>query len=345
MVDMYDRRVMLTVLEQLYPVKTGFLTKFFPGAPQQSQALSIDLDVIKGGRRMAPICHPRGKGTPMQRYGYTTQTIKPPSCKPKMELTSEDLLKRLPGEVIYSPGQPPAMLAMKQMNQDLSDLKETIIRREEWMAATGLQNGVIPLVGKNVNQTIDFLFDASHIIVLSGGAEWNDVANSSPQKNIRYWKRQIQRDSGIVPDCMICGSEVIDALYAHVEQDAGLAKMLDNRRVEGLVSINPAPMPEGMEYIGTIEGVKIYSYDEWYEDAAGTLYPMMNTKKIVMGSTKARCTRHYGAIQHLKATAVVPYFPVTWDEVEDGVSWLMVISSPLPAIHQPDAFMVITAVT
>lgn len=343
-VGMYDLRVMLRVVEQIFTPETWFLNTFFNGETEQSQSEYIDIDIVKGGRVMAPICHPDGVGTPMSRYGFKTQSIKVPYVKPKVETTADQLLKRQPGESIYSQNVAPAVLAQRQVGKDLKMLKDSIVRREEWMAACALQTGVVQLVGKNVEQNIDFLFDASHIVVLVGTALWDDIANSQPLQNLRAWKRKITKDSGIVPNCVVLGSDVVDALYKHFEANTGLGKLLDNRRVN-MGQIDPQSLPEGVVYMGDLEGMGIYSYDSYYQDSTGTLYSMMNPKKIVIGSKNARCTRHYGAVRHLSANAIVPYYPITWEQTEEGVRWLMLMSGILPAVHQPDAFMAITAVS
>ena len=91
---------------------------------------------------------------------------------------------------------------------------------------------------------------------------------------------------------------------------------------------------------------ELEGYDEWYLDDNGDEQPMMPVDKILLGSTRTRNARLYGAIQDLDAGAdfAVSRYPKSWTEKDPSMRFVMLQSAPLVALLQPDAFMSIKAV-
>lgn len=335
--DIFETRTMLKAIEQMYIPKTFLLDTFFRNE-QVFTTEYVDIDIIKGKRRLAPFVSPRAQGKVVEKTGYYARSFKPPYIKVKMPTTVEDLLKRQPGQTIYEGGKTPAEVAAAEVGKNLLELIQMIQRREEWMAAQALTTGKITITGDGVDAEIDFLMANDHKVTLSGTAKWTDSA-SDPVKNLRTWKRKIAQDSGVTADVAVMGSAVIDAFLAHEK----VQKALDNRRIV-LGQIDPRELPSGATYWGNVANIDIYSYDEWFVDDTGTEQPMVPENTLILGSTKAITARLYGAIRDLKSTAAVRYFPKSWEEEDPSVRWIMVQSAPIVAPLQIDAFMSIVAV-
>lgn len=339
-IDMFATRTMLRALEIMRMPKSFLLDTFF-GTVETSETEHVDIDVIKKKRRLAPFVSPMHQGHIIDRTGFTTRSFKPPYIKPKMQYSGADILKRQAGDTIYQGNASPSQRAQQQLGKDLMELIEMVTRREEWMASQALTTGKVRCTGEGIDAEIDFLMSNSHKITLSSNNRWNvDHADSKPVTNLRTWKRLISQDSGHVPDVAIFGQDVVDALllsYANKTED--FLKLLDNRRV-ALGQIDPRLLPSGASFWGTIEGLDIYTYDEWYYDAGtDTEKPMVPVDHVLMGSTRARTARHYGAIQDLQATGAVPFFPKSWEEMDPSVRWVMVQSAPIVVPHEIDAFL------
>jgi hypothetical protein len=254
-----------------------------------------------------------------------------------MVTTAQDFLSRDFGQHIYAGADSAASRAAKQVGKDLAYLEEIITRREEWMAAQLVQTGKVAIVGDGVDDEIDFGMDASHIITLTGNDLWSDQTNSKPLEDLRAWRRLILKDSGLNATDVIMGTDALDAFLDHPDVQG----KLDTRRID-LGEINPAQVPNGVIYYGRIKDVAVdlWVYDEWYYDeGSSTELPMIDTKKVVMGSRQARTARHYGAIQDLEATAAVSRFPKSWTEQDPSVRFIMVQSAPLVSLHQVDGFL------
>jgi hypothetical protein len=344
---LFDTRTMLAALEQRKPPRTFLLDTFFKNS-NVSNSEYIDIDIMKGKRRMAPFVNPRREGKLVEKIGYKTYSYKPPYIKPKMVTTAEDILKKAMGTQIYTPNQGPAQKAAEELGKNLRELDEMITRREEWMAAQVLTTGQVDVKGDGVDENIDFLMEVSHLPVLTGTALWSDSTNAKPLDNLRTWRRRVAQDSGIVPTDVIMGTDALEALLACdqiIGSTGGRKGLFDIRRIN-IGQLDPKTLPNGVIYYGTITELQLdlWTYDEWYVDEWDneTEKPMMPTDKVLMGSPNARTQRQYGAIQDLDNTVPVARFPKSWTEKDPSARFVMLQSAPLPSLHQVDAFLCAT---
>jgi hypothetical protein len=325
---------MLATLEQMTPPRTFLLDTFFSSVETHNTQY-VDIDVVRGNRKLASFVKPISQGEIVERLGYSTKSIKAPYIKEKVSINTDNILSRLAGNTIYMGNSSPAQRAAQELAKDLIYLQELITRREEWMASSLLQAGKITLTQQYEGIEIDFSMDGDHIA--SADTMWSE-STSTPIQDLREWCQMIAQDSGLVPDTCILGSDALNALW----DNAQIRAVFNMLKVD-LGQISPKDLPNGSSFIGTLRiggaTLDCYSYDEWY-DLSGTLYPMVPTKKLFLGSTKARTARRYGAIQDLDFDGLVSarYFPKTWTEKDPSVMWLMLQSAPVVCMHQVDAF-------
>ncbi|WP_198468995.1 major capsid protein [Acetomicrobium sp. S15 = DSM 107314] len=335
-IDLFETRTMLQMLEEMKPARTFLKERFFSNM-RTFDTEYVDIDIIKGKRRMAPFVSPVIGGKTVERLGYKTETYKPVLVAPDMITTAEDLLKRAPGSNLYE-RQSPEERAAEQMGRDMAELDEMITRREEWMVAQALFTGSIRMTGEGVDQSVNF--GLTNTEILEGTSIWSDKSNSDPLKDLRGWRREILKSSGVNPDTLILGSDVVDAFLGHpiVKED------LSTRRVD-LGVIDPTQMPGGVTYLGYLKdvGLDLFSYDEWYLDDNGVEQPMVPTNKVLIGSTQARTDMLYGAVLDVEIGAIdLPRVPRTWVQKKPSARFLQLSSRPLPVPVQIDAFFVAT---
>ena len=210
----------------------------------------------------------------------------------------------------------------------------SIDRRIEFMATKSITTGTVSIVGDGVDDVVDFQMKATHLKTLTGTALWTD-AGSDPIKDLRAWKREVVKDSGVMPDKAILGSDVIDAFTAN----AAVQKYLNVRRID-LGSVKPENIGEGATYWGSIEGLDIYSYDAYYTDDAGNIQEIFPVDKILLGSTMAKTVLNYGAIKDLKSGSFVgAIFAKSWEVEDPSARFVLFQSAPLPVPTQINAFM------
>lgn len=335
--DIFDTRTMLAAVEQMHTPSTFLLNTFF-AASETFPTKTVDVDIVKGGRKLAPFVSPRVKGKAVERDGFISSNITPAYIKPKMETNAEQLLKRSPGQNPYAT-QTPGERAAIQLGKDLSSLHDQITRREEWMAASALSTGKVIVKGDGVDMEVNFQMPTEHNIT-SLTDKWG-TATADPIGNLRTWARQVMKKSGRRPTHAVLSGAAQDA-FMRSEQ---VHKLLNTRRID-MGMINPQNMPEGVVYLGYLNdpGIDLYAYMEWaLNPETDELEPMIAEGQILMGSNQAQNKRLYGAIQDVQAieTGMVEAarFPKTWEEQDPSARWLMLQSAPLPALLEPDAFL------
>ncbi len=335
--DLFETRTMLEAVEQMKRARRFLGTTFFGAAPVNYVTKHVDIDIIKGQRKMAPFVRPNRPGEVVDRSGSVMRSYTPPYVKPKLETNAGLLLNhRQPGEAIYS-GRTPLQRAGEQLARDMEDLDDQINRREEWMLSQALTSGQVAVVGDGVDDTIDYQMSASHQITET--TLWT-AAEGDPIANLRKYKRRIAKDSGRTANAVVMSAEAADAFL----DNAKVIEKLNTRRID-LGMIRPESLPDGVTYLGYLNdpGVDLYSYEEWYLDDAGNEQPMIPAGGLVMGPTTSRCGMLYGAIQDMEAIEGgmfdVARYPKSWIEKDPSVRWLMMQAAPLPGFHEPDAFV------
>lgn len=339
--NIYESRVMLQAIEMMKPANTFLKDTFFP-TTNTFLTENVDIDYYKGRRKMAPFVSPRSAGKTMDRQGFVTKSFKPAMIKPQRIITGDDINKRTMGENIYS-AKSPEQRAAEILAQDLTDLNDAITRREEWMVAQILFTGKVDIIGEDVNATLDFDFDNKE--TLSSVYLWNEDT-SDPIADLKGWRLQIIKKSGVNPDRVIMSSDVVDAFINHEK----VKSSLDNRRII-LGQINPSILPGGVTYIGSISilGLDIYSYDEWYYDEESKEEkPMVPEGTVMLGSSNARSSMLYGAVTltDQNTNNFITYegarIPDSWIEKAPAARILQMHSRPLPVPHEVDAWFVAT---
>lgn len=332
-ISMFDTRTMLEMLREMPPANT-FLKNTFFGNERSFMTEVVDIDIIKGKRRMAPFVSPVIGGKVVERDGFRTETFKPEMLAPKTVTTAEDIMKRAAGETIYG-GSTPDERAAIIMGRDMVELDDMITRREEWMCANALFDGKIIMKGEGVDRQIDF--GLTNKEALGAGSRWNEDT-SDPLADLKGWRRDVIKASGVSPTHVVMGTLAIDAFI----NNAKVQKVMDLKKVDN-GQINPQILPNGVTYYGFIKdcGLDIYGYDEWYIDDEGTEQPMIPEKKVLLASPNARTEMLYGAIIDVEeGTFDLPRVPKSWTTKDPSARFLQLRSRPLPVPVQIDGIYV-----
>jgi len=334
-VDLYSTVTLVQALDKLNAFKPRqFLSKLFFAAGEDVTGEVLQIDIRKGGRRLAPFVHPKSKGRLVEKRPFDTNEIRPPYIKSLAESEAGEMLVRKFGETIYRAGKSGAQAAAEKLGEELIEHIDMIMRRIEFMAAEALRTGKLVIDGLDFDAEIDFLRDAGNDIVLTGTDLWTDAA-SNPLSQLLANKTIIAKATGLSADYLILGS---DALDAFLENDK-VQKILDNRRIQLGGGVDKLEEIDGVSVYGRIHGVTIVHYEEFYEDSTGTLVPMIDPKEAILATSAPRAKNklHYGAIQDVEAGVVAaPFWPKSWVEQNPSSRQLMVQSAPLIALHEPD---------
>ena len=188
-VSIYQPRKMGRVVRSLPPVRTFFRSTFFKNV-ETFNTKSVDVDFVKGSRKVAPFVHRMIGGKTVPNTGYQTRTYTPPLVAPDKVTTTDDLLARLPGEDLVS-GMSPAERAVLKLQADFAELRDMIVRREELMCTQSIFNGAIPVIGDGLNELIDFGFTNKEAIT-TATKKWSNAA-SDPIGDLKRWHKKVQQ--------------------------------------------------------------------------------------------------------------------------------------------------------
>ena len=325
----FTTKKLMQIVKTLRRPSTLFLDTFFK-AKEEFTSKIVEIDIYKEKRQLAQFVHSESESHVHKRTEFERKPFTPPYIKEKLPTTASDFFEAMIGEHVYSETTP-AQRAVSQMAEDMYELMNLATRRKEWFASKLLNGGAVQIVGKGLNYLLDFDMPAGNQFVLGAGDRWDD-AGVNILKDFRLFRRTIGQESGKIPNVAFFGSDVVDVFL----DDEKVQKLLDNRRME-LGYIAPTDLPDGARYIGTIEGCKIYAYDEQYLEN-GVLNNYMPANMIFFGHTNAKTKRAYGAIKDKRALYATDYFFKTWEEEDPSVDWLQMQSSPLLALSESCAF-------
>lgn len=338
-IDLFSRRYLARMLEELKPPQTFILDRFFTETETFDTA-TVDVDIVTHRRHLAPYTNPDHEGHLVERRGFTTRTYAPPYVKPKVQYRPRDLKKREPGQMIMS-GNRVGLAA--RIAKDLMYLQDMVVRREEYQAVQALFTGQSVITGDGFNDTIDFKMPANHKITKTSPNLWTEAA-ADILADLRSYRRQIQQDSGLSPNTVVVGQTVANAILTSAGgqgTNKSLYGQLDTRRLElGQLGFNPVDF--GVNYLGTVLGdLDIYEYNAWYDDGT-TEQVLVPSDKLLMGSTMARATRMYGAIEDEEfgdGLVEARWWPKTWTVPDPSRRFLMLQSAPLMVPVQVNGFL------
>ncbi|MFP7469994.1 major capsid protein [Niallia taxi] len=335
-VNMFETRTMLAAIHQMLSPHSFLKDTFFP-KPETQLTETIEFDFKKGKRVMAPFVAPRIGGKVVDRQGFTTKSLKTGKIAPERIITIDDVNKRSLGENIYSQ-RTPAQRAQQLLAEDLIDLDDQILRREEWMCREVLLNGKVTMSGEGFEQQVDYNF--TNKVALSDGEKWSDYENSDPITYLKEQRLKIIKATGMTPDILVLASNVVDTFINHPK----VKEMLNLLRLN-IGSIEPSIKSEAVTFVGKLPalGIEIYSYDEWYLDDNLVEQPMIPNNHIIMGVSKKNRII-YGAVTQYENKKLVTIegtrVPKYLLDEDNEVQKLRLTSRPVPVPSDIDSWIV-----
>lgn len=336
-VDLFHWRSMTEAINEIQAPPSFLLDKVFT---QRRQALAedIDVDIVIGGKNLAPFVSPIEEGIVVDKLGRKMQSIKAPRIRLKKELAAAELMTvRAPGAELYVPGggNIDAYKAQK-IGAELQDLLSQITRTKEWMAAQALQ-GKLTVAQENLAFEIDFLLPDDHKAVLTSTDLWSDTTNSNPIKNIRTWKSLVANATGFTADIAICGSSVAQALIDHPKVQAVI-------KTTSGIAAGALSLEQAGNYVGRLAGVDIFEYSAEYTDVSGVAQKFIPDNSFILIASAGPFRLYHALILDLDTGASVasPFFSKSWIEKDPSVMWILAESRPLPVPHWPECMVFAT---
>jgi hypothetical protein len=329
--ELLETRTMIGLVEKKKPFQPFLLNAFFRREIRFTTK-KVDLEKVIKSNRLAPLVSPVVAGRVMTKDGGSMMSLQPAYVKPKDVIDPEDVIERMAGEEIggvLSPEQRALALKAKY----LVEHEESILRREEWMAAQLLVFGKFTLTGDDYPTVeVDFKRSAENTPDVSGGArDWSTLDKDStiPEEDMEDW---MSRATNPV-DMIILNNKTyrlftsFDSVKEKVKTQSGSKTTLETSAFNGRL----------IAYMGNYGEMEIWVYTGAYDDDEGTSRKFIPDGYIVFANSGAEGVRLYGAILDPRAGyQALRRFPKNWISEDPAAEFIMTQSSPLVAMPDPD---------
>lgn len=350
--NFYDTHTLLASVQQLPPLHTFLLDRYFP-TNAASDIFATD-DVLveykKGSKKAAPFVAPRKGGITILRDGYTMKRFTPSYIAPKRPLTIDDLRKRGFGEALYTQLTPEQRQGVIMLG-DLDELRAMNMRRKEAMAAEVIfTNGCV--MDEYVDDFHNFkerevrYYDGdTSPAIYTPSANWDTTEASGKQMiNDVAAMGSMLTSRGLPFTEVLVAPDVADIILAN----EWILKLLDNRNYQ-IGGVDPATLPTGATKIArlNIKGrmIDFLTYEDTYTEVDGSVKPFIPAGKIAACAPAAGRTV-YGAITQVEQsdgefhTYTGVDVPKYLSDATHNVRELILSSAPLCMPNNENPFIV-----
>lgn len=345
--NIYETYFMLQALQGYNEPFTFLRDTFFPNVETFMTEKAL-VDVVKGGKTMAPLVAPYVNGSLDKRSGYQTREITTPRVAPFRTLTGDDIKKRTPGESLIS-GKSAQQRAQEILAKDLVDLDKKIVYTEEYMAAKVLLGSSVDIdevdEAGNVAGKFNIDYGFTNAVSVASAKKWT-VETIDPIKDIEDWiDTKVLQNSSNTPDVVVLDPNAAKAFMANP-----FVKEIIKLRAQAGTVQEPTYKGKGATFIGrfTKYNLEVYSYSNLVDQGTGTATQLLPSGTVIIGPS-GQGTMNYGAVNQLEEnkgwlTYEEKRVPLYTIDQKAQVETLKVTSRPLPSPHDVDSFVVASGV-
>jgi len=289
----------------------------------------IEFEKMTNKRKLAPFVVPTAQGVPIYSEGSNLTRIMPAYIKPKDTVEVAAQMGRKPGNLLGNTPRTPQQNYDAAVADRLSQHRDAIERRWEWMAAEAIIKGQVLIADDNSPaRLVDFQRDPNLTITLTGAARWNQPGVDII-KDIEDWRTAARlADFGGPINRLTVSPDVWQVMRKNPE----LLKQLDTQ-IRGTQGSFITGVMEGLavEYVGRLSGtLDIYVYSDYYHDTNGNMVQFMPAGTVVGTGPGVQGVRAFGAIlDHRAGMQALPMFPKMWDQEDPSATFVMTQSAPL----------------
>lgn len=341
MPDLFSTDALIAVVEDLTVPGSAMLDAFF-GVTEQHTTEEVHFDRQDGARKLAPFVSPLVAGKVVQERGFATSSFRPAYIKPKTGLDPNRPLKRAIGERIGGGELAPAARESIQVAGTLADHVQMIRNRLEWMACEVLRTGSVTISGEGYQTvSLDFGRDPAHTVALAGGALWS-AGTATISDNLTDWSLLIAKNGGSAAEDVVMDPDAFKAFISSEE----VAGKIDKRNLTDNQIAGGAAKYKGLTYKGEFDGFRIWVYQDWYENDAGTKVPFLPSGTVLMPGRDMLGVQAFGAIRDPHAGyRAIPFYPRSWLSDDPGQRMLMTQSAPVVYMQRPNATFAATVLS
>jgi len=326
-VNLYEARRMLGTVEQIPPMPS-FLRRFQKSVNQHTTDV-IDIDFMKGGRKVACYVNPAQEGVVVERGGYETKSERIPYIRHKRASSADGHFTRSVGDTMYVTDTP-AQRAAAQFVKDFQDLGEMFDVEEERQRAEALFQGKVTVR----NEKGVTLKEINYGLTQTGSPTTAFSNPSAPFNDVleflRHKRQDITKTGAPGPTDIVAAGDVGDILIRIFNPDNKTSFLSSMRVDRGQIDLHE--VEPGVSYLGFFRelGCDVWIYNGEYTDLDGSTKPFVPAGKLGMFSRNARYEMNYGAIKNYHGNFMpVARFPHSWIEDDGRARFIQLESAPL----------------
>lgn len=318
--DLFSRYVVEMFDEHdIIDIPTAGLTFFNNPARTvyQPDSNTVDIDIIRGDERTAKLV-PRGTFSQslgaLQKHArdeqFTAFSRKYPLAREVLDVTSENLTTRLPGEPTVNSSLTQQFRFRYHARKKHLENNRRIHRLCEILAwqslMTGKQDGILGTT--NADLKYDFMRHAD--LTIQAAVSWAGGA-ANIMADLDTGCTRLRKIGHTQPDMAVFGATAINSFI----RDATVQKLADNRRFTYMTFGDGAVMPSkfqkwvdaGFVFQGNLRtpqgyALAVFTYPEFYTADNGTATPYIADDKVLLTSSMARRDRYFGPAESLPMT-------------------------------------------
>lgn len=341
----FKNPVDLTTAVNLAVVKEPFLLKTFFPTPKSAGADTVALEFLNSVDKRAKFVLDGQEARVIGKNSSRVVTVKIPTTYERKIFSKQELTQFTPQIPQMRDMQEQSRIVDVFIKREIEDLKNRVIIRREDMAAQGLFTGMISEVQDNIEFSLNFGYvDGQNKITLSNDKKWNGGTKCDILSDIRLAKKKASKKGKRI-DTAIVNPEIADIMLSNSLLKADLHN--NNFRI-GSIDQTKYGETVDADYIGTLDNVAFFSYDREYVNDAGSTVSMVPTDKVLFGATNNDNQVFYAPITRIDGNGLTivsngEMFLDSYIIKKRSLEWELEQSS-LPAILNPDAFVVMTVI-
>ena len=340
--DIYSTRAQLAAIEQM-PRVYSFLFDTFcrdGGVVEDDKAI---WDFRKGSQKMAPVVVPGTGGVPMLRGTYETREIGFCTIAPERVVENNDLKGRMFGERVLG-ALTPQERERRMMNRDLTEMRQAIQRRIEWMTRQVVLTGnlsVFRYVNEGREISPSLIANYGFTNVYTPTTPWNQ-AGADVDGDMKAMFDLVYNGTGYV-DIILMAPDAAAAML----NNSAFMKFYDYKNVD-MGEINTRYRGAGVRYIGTnADGVDMFSLSGSFLDDDGQMKPMLPSGTVIAGS-RGMLNALYGPVTQVESegmdshhiTYMKKQVPLRYGSIQTGAVKQRLTSCPTIVPFNVDAWAV-----
>ncbi len=278
--DLYDVRSQLKAIE-LMPRECSVLADFFCKEDSVQENNKAIYDFRKGTKPMAPTVHPGTGGVIMERTGYETREIGFCTIAPERLIEDQNLQGRMFGEAVLG-AMTPEQREKKMLAKDLTEMRQAIQRRREWMARQVLLTGKLSIfeyTNEGRSAEASMVADYSFTNFFTPNTAW-DQAGADILSDMEAIYDLVYEGLGEVEKIVMAPD-----VWAVMRNNESFMKHFD-RAKEDVGSFKQKYRGSGLRYLGiNADGVELFSLSGTFIDDDNLKKPIMPAGTLIAGAS------------------------------------------------------------